>query len=169
MGPARWRFCGPPSRRRHGVEVVVAGRRPERAPLAARFGARFADVSRGPGALEEETAARADIAVDCTGDPGVWQVLPQLVRAGGQVLLFGGCAPGASVSFDAARLHYAEITLSGSFHYTPAQARAALDLLASGAIDPAPLITARGTLSELPRFLEAQARGDGVRYAILGS
>ena len=92
--------------------------------------------------------------------------LAELVRPGGQVLLFGGCAPGARVSFDAARLHYAELALVGSFHYTPEDARAALGALASGEVDPRPLVAARGKLEDLPRFLDAQARGEGVRYAI---
>jgi L-iditol 2-dehydrogenase len=154
--------------RRRGADVVIAGRRSERGALATRFGARFVDVeSRGREALAAERGAPYDIAVDCTGEREVWQLLPQLVRPAGQVLLFGGCAPGVSASFDAARLHYAEIALLGSFHYTPAEARAAMELLASGAIDPRPLIAERGPLSELPRFLEAQARGAGVRYAIV--
>jgi L-iditol 2-dehydrogenase len=148
---------------RRGAEVTIAGRRSDRAPLAARYGARFLDVSAGP-----PEAASFDVAVDGTGDRTVWERLPALVRAGGRVLLFGGCAPGATVTFDAARLHYSEIALIGSFHYTPAEARASLEALASGAIDPAPLIAERGTLSDLPRFLEAQQRGEGVRYAIRG-
>ena len=108
----------------------------------------------------------ADAAVDCTGDPRVWELLPSLVRPGGRVLLFGGCAPGASVTYDAARLHYSEVSLIGSFHSTPEEARTALAELASGQIDPRPILTASGPLSELPRFLEAQSRGDGIRYAI---
>ncbi|MEP6993316.1 MAG: alcohol dehydrogenase catalytic domain-containing protein [Acidobacteriota bacterium] len=149
---------------RHNLEVVVAGRRPERASLAERVGAKFLDVSGG---VPETPARPFDVVVDCTGDRAVWERLPTLVRPGGQVLLFGGCAPGATVSFDAARLHYLEIALVGSFHYTPAEAREALAVLASGAIDPRPLIAGRGPLSELPRFLEAQQRGEGVRYAVL--
>jgi L-iditol 2-dehydrogenase len=86
------------------------------------------------------------------------------VRQGGEVLLFGGCAPGTSVTFDAERLHYAEISLIGSFHSTPAEAREALALLATGRVDPAPLVSGRGDLSDLPRFLASQARGEGVRY-----
>ena len=145
---------------RRGVAVVVAGRRPERARLVERFGARFADVAQGgPG-------SGADAAVDCTGDPAVWRRLSESVRPGGTVVLFGGCAPGATAAFDAARLHYAEIALVGSFHYGPAEAQAALDLLASGAIDPRPLLAERGGLADLPRFLAAQARGEGVRYAV---
>jgi L-iditol 2-dehydrogenase len=155
--------------RRHGLEVLVTGRRPDRAAYAARFGARYVDRERqGPEALVSETDAPPDLAVDCTGDGGVWELLPEIVRPGGQVLLFGGCAPGTSVRFDAARLHYAEISLTGSFHYTPTEARAALDALASREIDPRPLITARGTLADVPRFLDAQQKGEGLRYAILG-
>ncbi len=151
---------------RRGLDVVVAGRRPDRAALAARFGARFVDVRSGAEAVGGRGGAAPDAAVDCTGDPFVWSLLPGLVRPGGAVLLFGGCAPGATASFDAARLHYAEIALVGSFHYGPADAGEALELLASGAIDPRPLLAERGTLSAVPRFLEAQARGDGVRYAV---
>ena len=150
---------------RRGLEVVVASRRPERAALAQRYGARFVDLTReGP----ESAGAAPDLAVDCTGDRAVWERLAELVRPGGQVLLFGGCAPGARVAFDAARLHYAEITLCGSFHYTPTEARAALDALASGEVDPLPLVAARGSLADLPRFLDAQARGEGVRYVVVG-
>ena len=155
--------------RRHGLEVALAGRRPERAALAEQFGARWFDLTRqGPEALVSEMGAPPDIAVDCTGDGAVWELLPEIVRPGGQVLLFGGCAPGTAVRFDAARLHYAEITLVGAFHYSPTEARSALDALSAREIDPRPLVTARGTLADLPRFLEAQAKGEGVRYAVRG-
>jgi L-iditol 2-dehydrogenase len=153
-----------------GLEVILAGRRPERAALAARYGARFVDVARqGRDALAARDGGAPAVAVDCTGDGSVWEQLPGLVRPGGEVLLFGGCAPGTQVAFDAALLHYAEITLTGSFHYTPAEAREALETLASGRIDPLPMIAGRGALSDLPRFLDAQARGNGVRYAVAGA
>ena len=137
----------------------MASRRPERAVLAERCGARFIDLTR-------ENPQAADIAVDCTGQSTVWERLAELVRPGGQVLLFGGCAPGARVGFDAGRLHYGELALVGSFHYTPDDARAALAALAAGDIDPRPLVAGRGNFEDLPRFLDAQARGEGVRYAV---
>lgn len=147
--------------RARGVEAIVAGRRAPRLEMARRFGA---------GVIDLESAAvegvAADAAVDCTGDPRVWERLASLVRGGGRVLLFGGCAPGASVTYDAARLHYAEISLIGSFHSTPEEARGAMALLASGEIDPRPLITQTGSLSDLPRFLDAQAAGEGIRFAV---
>ena len=144
---------------RRGLDVVIASRRPERAALARQYGARFVDLTR-------ESPPAADVAVDCTGQSTVWERLAELVRPGGQVLLFGGCAPDARVGFDAARLHYGELSLVGAFHYTPEDARGALDALAAGDVDPRPLIAERGSFEDLPRFLDAQARGEGVRYAI---
>ncbi len=144
-----------------GVRCVIAGRRKERAPLVARFGGEFAGLSGASPPLKD-----ADAAVDATGDPDVWSLLPGLVKPGGRVLLFGGCAPGAVASFDAGRLHYAEISLIGSFHSTPQEAGQALAMLASGAVDPLPLIAETGRLQDLPRFLEAQSAGRGIRYAV---
>jgi L-iditol 2-dehydrogenase len=154
--------------RSRGVPAIVAGRSPERLSLAAGCGAEVLDVGRHePEDLFSRTGSLPDAAVDCTGDPSVWERLPNLVRHGGRVLLFGGCAPGATVTFEAERLHYSELSLSGSFHYTPEEARAAMDLLASREVDPRPLVSEVGTLEDLPRFLEAQKRGEGVRYAVV--
>jgi L-iditol 2-dehydrogenase len=153
--------------RSRGVAAIVAGRRPERLNLAFGCGAEVLDLDRyEPEDLFSRTGALPDAAVDCTGEATVWMRLANLVRRGGDVLLFGGCAPGATVTYDAARLHYSELSLIGSFHYTPDEARAAMAALADGSIEPRPLVTDSGTLSDLPRFLEAQARGEGLRYAI---
>lgn len=151
-----------------GLRAIVAGRRPERLSLASGGGAEVLDLDRyEPEDLFSRTGSLPEIAIDCTGDPEVWMRLANLVRQGGQVLLFGGCAPGATVTYDATRLHYAEIALLGSFHYTPEEAREAMRVLGAGGVDPRPLVTETGKLSDLPRFLEAQSRGDGIRYAVV--
>ncbi len=153
--------------RQRGVSAIVAGRRPERLNLASGCGAEVLDLDRyEPEDLFSRTGTLPDAAVDCTGAAEVWMRLANLVRHGGDVLLFGGCAPGATVTYDAARLHYSELSLIGSFHYTPEEAREAMAALASGAIEPRALISDSGSLSDLPRFLEAQTRRDGIRYAI---
>ncbi len=148
--------------RARGVRAVLFGRRAPRLEVATGYGAQAVDVE-----CEPATAIAADAAVDCTGDPRIWELLPLLVRPGGRVLLFGGCAPGATVTYDAARLHYSEISLTGSFHYTPEEARAAMASLSSGEVDPRPLITKTGSLADLPRFLAAQTKGEGIRYAVV--
>jgi L-iditol 2-dehydrogenase len=151
------------------VRAIVAARGGEgRFSIARRYGADVVDLeSEGPKSLRDLAEDAPVMAVDCTGDPEVWRRLPDLVAPGGRVLLFGGCAPGTVVTWDAERLHYSEISLVGSFHSTPADAREALRMLATREIDPSPLLTERGTLSDLPRFLAAQARREGIRYAVL--
>src|SRR4029453_5978733 len=150
--------------RARGVKAIVVARGGKaRLETARRLGAEAIDVSEGDRSIPLDGV---DAAVDCTGDPEVGRRLADLVLPGGTVLLFGGCAPGAIVEWDAARLHYSEISLVGSFHYTPTQAREAMELLASGKIDPRPLISGRGALSDLPRFLDAQRRREGIRYAV---
>ena len=57
-------------------------------------------------------------------------------------------------------------SLIGSFHYTAEEARAAMAMLGAREVDPRPLVTEAGALSDLPRFLESQQRGEGVRYAV---
>lgn len=149
--------------RARGVPAIVVGRHNARRLETARgYGAQVIDLERDA----PNSAGLSDMAVDCTGDAEVWKRLADLVKPGGKVLLFGGCAPGATVSWDAARLHYSEISLLGSFHYTPDEARAAIGMLASGEIDAGPLVSGRGSLSDLPRFLDAQRRRDGIRYAV---
>jgi len=149
--------------RRLGIPTILAARgNAPRLETARAYGAHVIDLERDA----PNAAGLADVAVDCTGDPEVWRRLADLVAPGGKVLLFGGCAPGTTVSWDAARLHYSEISLLGSFHYTPEEARAAIELLGSGEIDPRPLLSGRGPLADLPRYLEAQRRGEGIRYAV---
>lgn len=150
-----------------GVESLVAGRRPQGLALARSFGAGAVDVAREEGGAEIESFG-ADSAVDCTGDAAVWERLADLVGPGGRVLLFGGCAPGSRAAWDAGRLHYSEVSLIGSFHYTPPEAARALALLSSGEIDPRPLISGRGGLADLPAMLEAHRSARGIRYAVTG-
>lgn len=150
------------------VPVVVAARGgAERLAIARGYGAEVLDLTgEGNEAVADAVSGAPTMAVDCTGDPDVWRRLSDLVAPGGRVLLFGGCAPGTEVAFRTERLHYSEISLVGSFHSTPADAQEALRILAAREIDPAPLLTERGALSDVPRFLAAQAAGAGIRYAV---
>ena len=53
----------------------------------------------------------ADIAVDCTGIPEVWEMNIGMVRKGGTVMEFGGCKGGSTVHFDCDRIHYSQLTV----------------------------------------------------------
>lgn len=95
-----------------------------------------------------------DIAIEAVGVPESWQEAVELVRKGGTVNFFGGCAANTHVTLDTNRIHYSDITLRATFHHTPAICRAALDLIASGRFQCSAFITGRAKLYELNRVFE---------------
>lgn len=145
--------------RAKGVRRIAAlGRGADRLALAARWGA----VAGG----EDAPAPRASTVVECVGTPEAWHQAFEIVRPGGEVLYFGGCAPGSRVELDAAKIHYGEVRVGGAFHYGRADAAAALALLESGEIDAAALFSGSGTLADLPDFFERMRRSEGIKYVV---
>src|SRR5262249_60038189 len=97
-----------------------------------------------PGHLRALTGGRgAEVTVDATGRPEVWEQAIDAVGRGGTVVWFGGCAPGTSVRVDTRRAHYEELTLVGAFHHTPELIRQAVEALESGTVAPDGLGTDR--------------------------
>jgi L-iditol 2-dehydrogenase len=91
----------------------------------------------------------ADIVIEATGVPSVWETAIACGRPGATINLFGGCPKETTISVDTDRLHYSELTLKGVFHNTPHHVRAALDLLASKTLPLELLISARRPLTDL--------------------
>jgi len=109
-----------------------------------------------------------DIAIEAVGVPEAWQEAVELVRKGGTVNFFGGCAANTHVSLDTNRLHYSDITLRATFHHTPAICRKALDLIASGRFQAGAFITGRAHLYELNRVFEKlMNRSSEIKTAIV--
>jgi L-iditol 2-dehydrogenase len=65
------------------------------------------------------------------------------------VNFFGGPPKGTVVGLDTNRLHYGDITLKATFHLTPATARTAFELIASGRFQSADFITRTASLNEV--------------------
>ncbi len=128
------------------------------------------DGVTGPDIVQEIrglTAGRgADVAVDATGRPEVWESAMAAVGKGGAVVFFGGCAPGTTVQVDTRRAHYDELTLVGAFHHTPALIRRAVELLQSGAIAADALLSHRMRLGQVPEALGLMERGQALKVLI---
>ncbi len=86
--------------------------------------------------------------------PEAWQEAVELVRKGGTVNFFGGCAKNTHVTLDTNRIHYSDITLRATFHHTPAICRKALALIAGGRFQAGAFITGHAHLYELNRVFE---------------
>ena len=108
----------------------------------------------------------ADVAIDATGRPEVWEQAIDATGRGGSVVFFGGCASGTSIRLETRRTHYEELTLLGAFHHTPELIRRAVELLESGALVPDGLITHRMPLEAVGAALELMARGHALKVLI---
>ncbi|HEX7527483.1 MAG TPA: alcohol dehydrogenase catalytic domain-containing protein [Thermoanaerobaculia bacterium] len=121
--------------------IAIAGRRPEKLVFFERNNAEVARIGNSP-------PRSFSLVVDTTGDPGVIEALPGLAADGGAVLLFAGLPAGARVSLDAHAVHYREVSILGSFHYTPREADEALMLLSRGAVPAAEIVSAHRPLAD---------------------
>ena len=109
-----------------------------------------------------------DLAIEAVGAPEAWQEAVELVRKGGTVNFFGGCAVGTHVTLDTNRIHYSDITLRATFHHTPAMCRKALELIAGGRFQAHAFITGHAHLYELNRVFEKlMKRSSEIKTAIV--
>jgi L-iditol 2-dehydrogenase len=120
--------------------------------------ARLWDLTEGQG---------ADLVIETTGAPSIADEAPGLATRGGTVLLFAGLVREARLAVLAHRVHYDEVSLVGSFHYTPDDVLASLDLIARGEIPIDRLVTAESTLERYPFVLERLSRGMEMKVAFL--
>lgn len=144
-----------------GCRVTLCDPHDERRERAVRFGAaRAMDAPRDPDDLAQVRAAHGegrgpDAVVEAVGRPEAWEAAVALARPGGEVLLYGGCAPGATVTLPTHPLHYGELSVRGSYHHTPQAVRRALQHLADGDAPYGELLGDDITLEEVPGVLRA--------------
>jgi len=116
----------------YDARVIAVGRRQPQLDRAARMGADELilnnDGADVVSAVKGMTQGRgADVVIEAVGLPELWQLGVHMLRRGGVVNFFGGCASGTDVRLDTNLLHYSEITCRASFHHTPALMRKALE------------------------------------------
>jgi L-iditol 2-dehydrogenase len=157
--------------RARGCRVLVAGRSYENLETAKKAGATetFSSLDEDiSAAVRNATDGRgADAVFEAVGRPETWQQSLSMVRKGGRVCLFGGCASGTMVPVDAHRVHYEQLSLHGVFHHTPKYFKAAVDLLASGQVAVELLIRQRIDLDEIPDFFETNAERSISKAAVI--
>jgi L-iditol 2-dehydrogenase len=150
-----------------GARVLLLGRREARLDAARRYGAAAALATSDDEAAAAVAAhGGAAVVVECAGTPEAWRLASSLAGGGGTVMLFGGCAPGTQVAFDAERIHYEEVNHVGAFHYTPRAVRAALSLLESGDVDARPLISRAMPLARLQDALELVMQREAIKVEL---
>lgn len=108
----------------------------------------------------------ADVVIEATGIPAVWEMAIACGRPGSTINLFGGCPRDTTITVSTEQLHYNALTLKGVFHNTPAHVRQALELLASRVIPFEQLITDYRPLKDLEQALEDMKNRKAIKVAI---
>jgi L-iditol 2-dehydrogenase len=144
-----------------GARVAVIGRAKPRLETAAAAGAETV-FSAEDGLVEERCRAWAegrgpDHVFEAVGKPETHLEAVALVRDGGKVCLFGGCAQGATIPLDLHRVHYKQLSLHGVFHHTPPHFREAVRLLSEGKVKTGLIIRGEVRLDDIPKFFAENA------------
>ena len=136
-------------------DVLVVGRDRVRLRSLLELGLRV-------GTADDLAPGRADIVVECTGNPEGLALATRAVRPRGTVVLKSTYH--GSASLDVSRLVVNEVTLVGSRCGPFAKA---LELLATGRVDVASLVHARYPLAEGLRAFEEAARPGALKVLLL--
>lgn len=156
-----------------GARVIAMGRNPLKLRMAKEFAdadiiidlKKYTDPTELILSYTEENRG-LDFAIECVGLPEIWEQMFSIVRKGGTVHLFGGCASGTTVNIDTRRLHYDEVNIISSFHHTPKYFREALELIASKKIDVNKLITKRMDMKYAKKAIEMHRDGEAIKILL---
>src|SRR5579872_1728175 len=157
-----------------GCQTIAVVKHEGQAEAARQLGAAHVVQSTSIRKAVRETRAitpkdrGVDIAIEAVGVPDAWEEAVEMVRKGGTVNFFGGCALGTKVQLDTNRLHYSEITLKATFHHTPETVRRAFALIAERKIRGNDYITGEAPLSRLQQVLHHMLNRNGdIKTAII--
>lgn len=138
-----------------GVEAVwVREPRPDRLEIAEAWGA------------EHHGNELVDVAIVCTPKPEAIAAAAEATAPGGTLCLYAPPAPGAPLPLDGADVFLREITVTASYSAGPGDMRAALKLIASGRIDPRPLVSHCLPLEQTATALDLQRRGTALKVVV---
>ncbi len=144
-----------------GARIAVLGRSRAHLEIAQAAGAE-AVFSLNDAPVDERVRAWAagrgpDHVFEAVGKPETHLQALALIRDGGKVCLFGGCAQGTTMPLDLHRVHYKQISLHGVFHHTPPHFREAVRLLSEGKVRTELLIRGSIKLADVPHFFAENA------------
>lgn len=157
-----------------GANVTAIARSANKLTMAQQFAGAVQTVSIAEGfnphSIKQDYSPQGrgfDVVIEAVGLPETWEKCLYLARKGGTVHWFAGCKGGSTVAVDTKLVHYNELTLYSLFHHTPAYVAKAFNWLATGQLNPTPLLSGTFPLNQVVTALQAMEAGKGFKYAIL--
>ena len=147
--------------------VVVVEPSAERRAVAVDLGVHLAVTPEAAAdAVAEQTGGvGADVVFECSGAPAALGAAADLLRPGGTLCLVGLAA--GEVAVDTGAWLRRELTVTAALAYQRAEFAEAMDLLATGAVDVAPLHTATVGLGDLDTAMADMASGSTADLKVL--
>lgn len=150
---------------RAGVTAVaVTEPRPNRAAAARSLGAAVVDR---PAAIASVLGRPPDVVFEAAGVPSSPGLAVEIAAPGGEVVLLGAGAPGASLALPGLLWLVKEVDVRPSIAYTGAEFAAAVEAVASGAADGVIAAAELRPLSEAQQAIDDLGRGDGPVKVVL--
>jgi L-iditol 2-dehydrogenase len=117
--------------------------------------------------LEFTEGRGADVVITAAASGAAQEQGLQMLARRGRLSLFGGLPKDApTITVDSNLVHYRELTIVGVNGSTPVQNKQALELIASGAVPVADLITHRLPLDQVLEGIEIVARGEAIKVTV---
>jgi L-iditol 2-dehydrogenase len=153
------------------AEVFLFGGSDRRLQIGDKLGAartfNHRQIADLPTVVKELTDGwGADVVVEATGVPSVWESAIACGRPGATINLFGGCPRDTMITVNTEQLHYSELTLKGVFHNTPKYVREALSVLASRTIPWELLVSEHRPLKDLEQVFQDMKERKVIKVAI---
>ena len=109
----------------------------------------------------------ADVVITAAASGKAQEDALTMVAPGGRISFFGGLPKDTpTITLDSNLVHYRELTIVGANGSSPAHNKRALQLIASGAVPVADLITHRLPLGEVLDAFGIVSRGEGIKVTI---
>jgi L-iditol 2-dehydrogenase len=142
-----------------GAAVTVAEPRPDRRSLASSLGA--AGV-----APDRDAVGTPNVVILATYAPEAWELALAVADRGAVIQLFAPAAPAQARAFNVNELFFRELEIQATYSAGPRDTRAALALLAAGAIPVEQLITHRFGIEEVGAALAAARSREGIKVIV---
>ncbi|MFJ9555780.1 zinc-dependent dehydrogenase [Nocardiopsis sp. NPDC101807] len=117
--------------------------------------------------LELTGGRGADVVITAAASGRAQEDALRMVSRSGRISFFGGLPKDAPIiQLDSNLVHYREISIFGANGSSPEHNRRALELISSGAVPVADLITERMALSDVHKAIETVASGTAIKVTI---
>ena len=153
-----------------GARVLALDLDERRLELAVRLGAAAGLLASDSGLVEAvldlTEGEGVDAAIVAVGSPQAAQSVFDIVGQGACINYFAGTYPPATIAVDPNVIHYKQLLVTGSYHFTPGGYRTAVRLLNRGMVDVAPLISHRMALTDIAQAFETVISRSGMKVMV---